>query len=341
MKGNRVDQRNQTEFALWRLVLWTVLSVLLHLVALVGLGPFLPLDGGSPGDSESLRVVMLVEQEPIPEPVELKDPEGQVVDLPDPPDSEKPKDADYLAEHARTVEEETRTEQYRLNPEVLAPEYSSEDRLELQNLLDLGMDSPSTGAQTGNDRFEPDRDGAMASIPHPFQLTNRDGLESPSASAHAEQRVSGAPNNDLLDVEVGTAVHLNTREFLYAGYLNQIRRLVNFYWRQNLDNLPRGMQIIRPRYRTSVAVVLTADGLLDSVEVLEESGAPPLDTAVVRAFRIAGPYPPPPEGMVGADGRADLGGMGFTVEVGQAHSAYMGVDPRAGVQFPGILKSPR
>lgn len=342
MKGTRPEHRASSESVLYRLLFWTLLSVLLHLVVLTSLGPLIPQADSNYNDDGHLRVVMLMDEEEAVElQDEVEDPDGQVVDLPDPPDDEQPVEADYLAQHARVVEKETRSEQYRLNPEVLAPEYSREDRLELQSLLDLGADTPSTGAQTGNDRFDPDRNGAMASIPHPFQLTNRDGLEAPSVSSHTEQRVSGAPNNDLLDVEVGSAVHLNTREFLYASYLNQVRRLVNFYWRQNLDNLPRGMQIIRPRYRTSVGVLLTADGLLDSIEIVEESGAPPLDTAVVNAFRIAGPFPPPPDGMVGPDGRADLGGMGFTVEVGQAHSAYMGVDPRAGVQFPGILKSPR
>ena len=323
-----------------RLLAWLTVSLLLH-VLLLRLGSPLPADRPDGAAEAPIELVWLTTDKESVQPEEEQDPEGQVVDLPPPEEAEKPDEADYLAEHDRVVPEETRTEQFRINPEVLAPEYSSEDRLELEDVADLGADQPSTGARAGNDRFDPDRDGALAALPHPYQLSNREGLQSPSLSAHASQDVSGAPNNDLLDEEVGSAVNLNTREFLYADYLNQVRRLVNFYWRQNLDNLPRGMRIHRPRYRTVVGVTFTADGLLDKVEVLEESGATPLDNAVVQAFRIAGPYPPPPEGLVGQDGRAQLGDMGFTVEVGQAHSAYMGIDPRAGVQFPGILKSPR
>jgi hypothetical protein len=29
------------------------------------------------------------------------------------------------------------------------------------------------------------------------------------------------------------------------------------------------------------------------------------------------------------------------VQVGQAQANYQGIDPRSGVQFPGILKAPR
>ena len=90
-----------------------------------------------------------------------------------------------------------------------------------------------------------------------------------------------------------------------------------------------------------VYISLNEDGLLDEIQVLETSGVGPLDNAVVEAFKIAGPYPEPPEGLMDPDGRARLSDMAFTVEVGQANSAYRGIDPRSGVQFPGILKSPR
>ena len=71
------------------------------------------------------------------------------------------------------------------------------------------------------------------------------------------------------------------------------------------------------------------------------SGSDPLDDAVVRAFRLAGPFPNPPEGLVQKDGRVYLPEMDFTVQIGTAKAQYQGIDPRAGVQYPGILKSPR
>ena len=99
---------------------------------------------------------------------ETIDPIGQLVDLPEPVEQEVPEESDYLAEHNRTVIEETRTEEYRINPEVLAEEYSRDDRLELEELVDVGALDHSTGATVGNNTFEPDRDGMLAALPSPF-----------------------------------------------------------------------------------------------------------------------------------------------------------------------------
>ena len=91
----------------------------------------------------------------------------------------------------------------------------------------------------------------------------------------------------------------------------------------------------------TTAAAVRVDGSLESLEVVQQSGSGPLDDAVVNAFRIAGPFPNPPEQLVARDGRVYLPDMGFVVNMGQARAPYMGVDPRAGVRFPGILKSPR
>ena len=191
----------------------------------------------------------------------------------------------------------------------------------------------------GNDRFDPDRDGRLAALNSPFSVTNRDGLQRPVPASHSTQSVSGAPNNDLLDEERGTSVNLNTNEFLFANYLNRIRRLVNFYWQQNLDNLPPNTMITKSAYSTAVDVVLSSQGALAGIDITEESGSPAIDHCVVDAFEMAGPFPNPPEQLVGPDGQVHLPDFGFTVQVGQARNTYQGVDPRAGVQFPGILKT--
>ncbi len=116
---------------------------------------------------------------------------------------------------------------------------------------------------------------------------------------------------------------------------------MNFYWQQNLDNVPGTIRLAKPSYTTVVRIELASDGSLYLVRVTEDCGSPPLDHAVVDAFRIAGPYPAPPQGLVDPDGIARLPTFSFTVNIGQARASYQGIDPRAGVQFPGILKSPR
>ena len=200
---------------------------------------------------------------------------------------------------------------------------------------------PSTGAQVGNHRFDPDRHGALAALPSKWTTTNKEGPQDPVPSQHRDAAVAGAPSNDLLKEDVGDATNLNTKEFLYAGYLNRIRRLVNFYWQQNLDNLASSVPLPKPSYTTEVHSILNSQGQLEYIEVVAGSGSEPLDDAVVRAFRLAGPFPNPPEGLIQKDGRVYLPEMDFTVQVGIARVQYQGIDPRAGVQYPGILKSPR
>jgi hypothetical protein len=265
-------------------------------------------------------------------------PDGQIVDIPPPKVPEVPDKADYLA-YDQKVPEETRTLNFRVNPEVLAPTYSRDDKLEFEDLMDLGVQEPSTGAQAGMDRFDPGRDGTLASMDARFTLTNKEGLSSPVPASHMDQNLAGAPNNDLLDEKVGAAVNLNAKEFLFRDYYNRVRRLVNFYWNQNLNNLPHSVPLLKPRYETRVNVVLDGSGAVESIEITHESGLGPVDNCVIEAFRIAGPFPNPPEQLIAKDGRVYMGDMNWTVEVGHAQAPYMGVDPRAGVQFPGILKA--
>ncbi len=291
-----------------------------------------------------VTLIVTPPEEPTPPPeTEPPKPEldGQLVDTPKPEEEKRPEDSDYLAEHDNTVVEETRSERYRVNPEVLAPEYSEADEVKTEQAMDLNVTEQSTGAQVGNDRFDPDRDGPMAAIPSQFTMTNRDGLQRPVMASSSESALSGAPNNDLLREKIGKATQLNTRELLGATYLNHIRRMVNFYWSQNLDNLPSSTLLARPAYTTVVVVTLDRDGALKSMELAQPCGSDALDNAVSSAFQLAAPFPNPPKQLIEDDGTIHLPQMSFTVELGRARPVFMGVDPRAGVQFPGIQKAPR
>ncbi len=337
-KGESINHRRKPRF-----MGIVALSLLLHVVGLFALNLFFPdlfeSDLQQDGKAITLRIEL---PEPVPPPPELP-PElvGQIVDIAPTPDVERPEKADFLAEDDQVVDTETRTERYRVNPEVLHHEYSEEDKLEFEDLTNLDAVEPSTGAQVGNDRFDPEEDGSLAALPSPFQVTNKDGLQKPVPASHKQSVFTGAPNNDLLDVPVSERLALNTHKIQFAGYLNRIRRLVNFYWNQNLQNLPASAQarLDRPSYETLVNVILDDAGALESVEVTGPSGSRVLDAAVVRAFRIAGPFPNPPPQLIAPDGRVYLPDFDFNVRMGQARSHYEGVDPRAGVRFPGILKA--
>lgn len=342
----RHRKRGGTSATLARVAPFVIAAVLLHLLlaAVAEQAPGWP----KPKDANTRRPIHLtvISQEEEPEALveperPEKDLDGQLVELAPPEEPEKPDEADYLAEHDHKVEEETRTERFKINPEVLAPTFSEEQKAEQEDIDDMQMDKPSTGAQVGNERFDPKEQGTLSALPSPWTQTNRDGFQDPVPSSASYNQLSGAPQNDMLDEKIGDAVQLNAKEYLYTSYLMRIRRLVNFYWEQNLDNLPPGVRLGKSAYTTRVETILDADGGLDLIEITTESGSPELDDCVVRAFRIASPFPNPPEGLIEPDGRVYLPSMSFTVRLGAQRMQFQGVDPRAGVQFPGILKAPR
>lgn len=297
-------------------------------------------------DSPDAVVVQREEAEPEPEeekpPEDPEYPDGQIVDTPPPLEEKIPVKADYLAEYNNAVPEETQARRFKVNPDILAPTYSEESRMELKDVQDVGATQASTGATAGGiDASEPGKGAPRSRIPSEFSVTNKEGLAAPMMASSSRQDVRGAPQNDRLDEKYGAAVALNTREFYGAEYINRIRRQVNFWWSQNLDNLSPSVRLGKPRYRTVVSVVLDANGNLESIEVTDESGSPPVDSCVVEAFKIAGPYPNPPEQLVAIDNRVYLPDFDFQVNIGQAQMQFQGVDPRANVQFPGILNAPR
>ena len=300
-------------------------------------------DAFRPEMSESRATpVTLVIELPEPDPP-TPDPEptlrGQIVDIA-PKSEPAPKDAEFLAEYERSTDRQTQTEQHRVNPEVIDDVYATDDQLQFEDLTNLDATEPSTGAQVGNDRFDPDEDGSLAALPSPFQITNKDGIQKPVPASHRTSLVSGAPNNDRLDLEAADQLSLNANKIRFANYLNRIRRLVNFYWSQQLHNDPgpARVQLTKPSYETAVFVILDSQGGLESIEVTRSSGSSYMDNAVLKAFEVASPFPDPPPPLIAKDGRVYLPNFDFTVTMGRPAAAFQGIDPRAGVQFPGILK---
>jgi len=351
----------------WRVALLVALSLLVHAVALPVVLPLLnrfdlsayeepisvrvidgdPLDALTPDQLARLERLEAAIEEKTTEPEEKEEPEpvmpdGQVVETVTPDEEKVPLVSEYLAEHNNAVPEETRTDAYRVNPDVLSNQYSKEAKLEFEDVIDVGAKDVSSGATVGSPNDPAPGKGAPRSIlPSPWALTNKEGMAAPTRASSSTQSLAGAPQNDLLDEKRGASVALNTREFIGAAYLNRIKRQVNFYWKQNIDNLSPSVRLSKPNYSTVVAIVLSGEGALETLSITTESGSTPLDEAVVAAFRVAGPFPNPPEQLIRRDGRVYLSDLDFTVQLGQAKMQYQGIDPRGNVQFPGILKSPR
>lgn len=332
----------------WGWLAALVLSLVVHAVAvalllLVDVAAWL--FPARPPAARFTPVVLVEDPDVSPPPEEPLPPEpvwnGQIVEIAPPRIEERPDRADYLSRYDTKVEEETRTARVEVNPEVLAPQWSREKQVQSEEIEDLDVKDPRSGATVGNHRFDPHRDGTLASLPSPWEKTNRLGPEAPAAGGASTAALAGAPQNDLLDEKLGDRVGLNSMNYPYASYMERIRRQVNYWWEQNLDNLPSSVRLTKHQYLSGVEVILDGDGRLEHIRVTHPAGVPELDDCVVRAFKLASPFENPPPGLVRPDGRVYLPDFDFTVQLSAAKLQYQGVDPRAGVQFPGILKSPR
>lgn len=190
--------------------------------------------------------------------------EQRVVRSTDGVDVEAPAEAAFLSEKTRTVKKQTVAR----NPRTLvAPQVK---------LSDLGVKLS---------------DGKGPTPP----VDVRRGWERPSEQFGAtyQEHVEG--------LDAGEQTALNTREFVFFGYYERIRQRLDIAWprflRSELEGLYRqGRNLASSRdHITRTLVSLDRRGRVVRVQIVEESGTRDLDSAAVRAFNAAGPFPNPPK----------------------------------------------
>ncbi len=324
-----------------------LLSIVLHVPLVLVYVFMLTSDTPEALDDDPILVEYRPYEEPPPEELveeeeeEEDDLDGQVVDLPEPLEENKPEDADYLAEYDITVEEEMVSELFKIAPEVVAPVYSEESTFQLEDILEMNVEEDSTGATAGDVVFERHPLARYAVTSSDYDIQQKDGANRPMMSAHRQQQLQGAPSNDYLpDVEKGIATQLNADEFLFAGFLNRVKRMVSFYANQTLQNARPEVPVTKMAYDLTVDAMLDPEGNLVSVKVTEASGIPAFDEAILEAWRLAAPFPNPPPGMVEDDGYIHIDDFGFHITIGRARAELTGIDPRQGVMFPGLQTTP-
>ena len=318
-------------------IFFFIASIVIHLMLLSIISQHWPEHHIAKKERKSVRLTLKKKIKPPPKKEEKF--KGQIVELPDPIEEKKPDDAKYLANKSHKVEKETKTDRYKVNPEIISDRFSKDDVMKKEDVIDLRIEEHSSGAKVGNNRFRPEKDGNFANLPNKFRLTNKDGFQRPTKSSSSYSQQAGAPNNDLIDEETAERLQLNAQAYPYAGYMNQIRRMVNFYWTQNINNADGPFHKLK--YQTGVTVVITKDGVLKQCKIIQESGSKEFDDAVVLAFESTEPLPRPPDSLLKGKDELRLPDFIFQVNLSVPQQQYSGVDPRSNVQFPGMLKVPR
>ena len=293
-----------------------------------------------------VRLVTVPPAEEEPEEVEpeSEEPDGQIVEIAPPEDQRRPEEADYLAEYDSTVPQESVDRRYRVDREVTAPTYSPDDILQLREEVQAPPTTlPSSGATAGRETYQAGRYSLFPNRQSPWDFTSESGLNSPTPASYGTSRLAGSPSNDHLpNVASADRTALNAHEFLYASFWNRVKQLVSFYADQTLANSRPSVPLRSPRYEMVLSGAIATDGRLLTIEIDESCGVPEWDNAVKEAFRLAAPFPDPPEGAADpATGYIPMHRFGFTIIVGGARAEMSGIDPRQGVEFPGLQTLPR
>jgi TonB family protein len=139
------------------------------------------------------------------------------------------------------------------------------------------------------------------------------------------ERIAGGGNVDHLDdVDNGDETALTAKRWVYASFFNRLKRQVAQNWApggvwRNAD--PTGQVYGFKSRITEVRASLSPGGAIANLIVIAPSGVGALDDEAMRAFRAAGPFPNPPEGLVGKDGMITFA-FSFYFEIGATHSSW-------------------
>jgi len=293
-----------------------------------------------PPKEQPISVRMMRVEPPEEEPeeeVEEEEPDGQIVEIAPPENQERPDDAQYLAEYDSTVPEESVDPRFRNNRELTAETFSPDDAMEEAVADPVDVPVPGAGATSG--RKAVFRKGNYSLFPDTqsdWQVQNQTGLSSPLPANPTSTRYAGSPSNDMIDEAMKERTALNAREYLYAAFWNQVKQLVGFYADQTLTNNRPRSALTKSQYVVWLKGLIAPDGSLHAIDVSRSCGIPEWDQALIEAFELAAPFADPPEGLVKPDGFIHIEGFAFTIQVGAARADMSGIDPRSGVQFPGL-----
>jgi TonB family protein len=139
------------------------------------------------------------------------------------------------------------------------------------------------------------------------------------------ERVAGGGSVDQLEqVEDGDETALSSKRWVYAGFFNRLKRQVA----QNWDPVsvwrrrdPTGTVYGFKSRVTEVRVSLSRKGGLEKIVVTTPSGVVELDDEAIRAFRSAGPFPNPPDGLIQKDNLITFA-FSFHFEIGMPRISW-------------------
>jgi TonB family protein len=139
-----------------------------------------------------------------------------------------------------------------------------------------------------------------------------------------ERALGGGSVDHLEDVDNGDETALSAKRWVYASFFNRLKRQVAQIWDPNSvwrRTDPTGTVYGTKTRVTEVRVSLSPRGALAKIVVVTPSGSVELDDEAVRAFRVAAPFPNPPDGLVQKDNLITFG-FSFYFQLGTQHLSW-------------------
>jgi len=246
-------------------------------------------------------------------------PSGKVVELPpeQPASDEPPSDAKFLSDRNTRVERETVSRRAGNFPRP-APRPEPADATRGHGGARGEAAAGATERRRGR-AASPEERGrrkdapALAPDPSGELALRREGPPARSGGAKpgpvlsldeaALARIAGGPSMDgFREVEEGDETWLESREFRFATYLNQMRREIGEEWYPRVRDAVRGRdpegESFFYRERTVVlGIAVAPSGDVKGLSVLESSKIPFVDEIAIASVREAQPFPNPPRAM--------------------------------------------
>jgi TonB family protein len=213
------------------------------------------------------------------------------------------------------------------NPGALAPaETEQEAKVRGSTMGAAGTIADGYAARKGDSAFAQDRH-ERSEIPRGDGGAGGGAPQTPVLKPSEEilERATGGGSVDHLEnVDSGDETSLSAKRWVYASFFNRLKRQVAQNWDpgsvwRRAD--PTGTVYGSKTRITEVRVSLSRHGDVEKVLVMTPSGVAVLDEEAVRAFRVSGPFPNPPEGLVQKDNLITFG-FSFFFEIGAPHVSW-------------------
>ena len=327
VRGNR-QRKDHLAIAL-------VISLLLHIPVWMELAGWLdtkPVVSTSEKKPMIARLVRKTPKKIVKKTPPTEEPDGVVVRIPEPEkDVPPPKKAKALAQKNQRVKKEVKTKRKASSSKpprrgkknvpkesnLQSAQSKSVDPTKMQkekkreSMKTAPKDLPSS--EVG--RLSKSKVSKLP--PHPSLLLPATSQEFAVANIQAQSARMYADDALMHLKEEGEETLLNTREFRYWQFFDRVKERVRQNWNPGAEYRRRDptgrLYGVSDRY-TLLRITLNPAGNIERIGIVRKAGAEFLDEEAWRAFRAAGPFPNPPEGLIGEDGRITFE-FGFLFEI--------------------------